>query len=60
MNNLALRKTIVNELDYVKQRLDDYRSIACIDPDNIFAVKMVYFYGGQLDVLTNLSYFFKE
>lgn len=60
MANLVLKKSIATEMDFVKKRLGDYRAIAAKYPDDLLAAKMIYFYEGQLEVLTNISYILQE
>lgn len=60
MNNLALKKAIATELDFVRHRVEVYSSKVSSNPDIISDVKMLSYYQGQLEVLTFLSYFTQE
>ena len=57
MNYQALKKAILTEIDFDKERLAYYQTLVNTDPDNMTAVKMLYFYKGQLEVLHYLYWF---
>lgn len=49
-----IKNSIAFEIGFARQRLSDFRAVVAKFPDDVLAVKMVYFYEGQLEVLNRL------
>lgn len=55
-----LKKSLDFEIEFALERLADFRALAFNDPDDMLAVKMMYFYEGQLEAFNRMSNFVNE